>query len=259
MTTKTQNLVEKELTLKWIVADEKIIRFEDSDTVYDMADPVAAFDFKKAGVDKGTKVSVKIDTNASEHGTVVFMKKAGEPETKKETPKEESKASSTDKKLYTVAVIYAKTKGIKFEEEKDTWYTVSDNIGIGNLSKLGIEKGTIVEMQSEEPAEAGRNRIVTFIKKATDSSAPKTDADKSDSKQNNTTKTNYSKGNYSSDTQTSIEAQAAVNSACGLVGSMISGQSVDTLLSKIEDIKKLRKAFAEDNFRLIQDLKKNQA
>lgn len=263
MVSKTQNIVEKETTVKWIVSDEKIIRFEDSDTVYDMSDAVASLDFKKYGIDKGTKVSVKIDTNAGDNGTIVFMKKEETiAEVKKEIPKIDT-SSKDGKKVLTVAGISFKTKGIIFEEEEKVWYTISDSIGVNNLKNYGIEKGIKVEVSVSDPSKEGGNKVITFIKKVTDS-APvkieeKTESDSKPETKQNYTKTNYQKGNYSNDTQTSIEAQAAVNSACGLVGSMIHGQSVETLLSRIEDIKQLRKAFAEDNFKLIQELKKNQA
>jgi hypothetical protein len=233
---------EKILTVKWTQAEDNMIKFDEIKEAFDVSEKIMGFGLEKAGLVSGKKVNVKIDydeVGGTGNGTVVFVTKA---EGKKEETKQEN--TSTEKvnnDTYTVAGISYKTNAITFEEEKGVWYTISAPVTMDNVKKFGIKKGIKVTIKTQK-TEDGKNDNLIFIRKADGGS---------ETKNYNSSKPRTENSNV----QTSIEAQASVNSASNLVGQIMAGQSTVTILEKKEDIVTLINQIAENNFKKIQELK----
>jgi len=229
-----QNIEEKVLTIKWLMSEDKIIKFIESDKTYDISEKVAEFDFIKSGIDKGSKVSVKIDLSQGDNGTLVFMTKFKENAQEEPTTTSEAKANTL-----TVEGISIKTKAMTFKEQEGVWYTIPDSVGIFNLKTWGIEKGIQVEIKSE-PQTKG-NAIITFIKKVGGQS-------QNSYKGNNQTK--Y----YNPEQTSSIEAQGAVQRAFALA-EVVFGNKENVNKA---DVKSFISEFSEFAYKEVQTLKQSQ-
>ena len=275
------------LTVKWIIQDEKIIRFKESDKTYDISDAVAAFDFAKAGVKEGTGVKVKIDPAIGDNGTVVFMtKNAGQTETKVEKgtdpvlpPEVKSDAKEMVK---TIEYMTSKTQGVKFTDNKDKWYKLTEGLTVDILATQGIKKGSnviITTTPSENPKQNERiDTIALIIDKEKDTVAEKapevttgnaqpasvpcldveyktegvvTERDAFYRLKQAENRIRYLENNQ----QVSIEAQGAVERAYTVVAAMVRGASPEIVKSKLPEIKAIAKDLAQDAYNLIQSLK----
>ena len=144
-----QNVEEKQLTIKWLMQADKIIKFEEIDETYDISDPVAKFDYKKMGVDTGSKVNVKIDKNIGTHGTVVFMAKEKSNSSNSPIP-----ASSSKGEIKTVKAYGDKFNGsLLFTDDDKTWYSCAKSIGVENLAQY---KDKTVEVTTATGPKGGK-------------------------------------------------------------------------------------------------------
>lgn len=277
MATKTQD---RELTIKWIMHDEKIVRFIELDEAVDMAESLAKLDFEKAGFVAGAKASVKLETiNGKEVVTGMTLLKGAKSEAPKAEPQAtqpEPETTQTDNvKVLTVGGYNIEHKGIIFNEEEKVWYDVDAEIGVENLAKMGIKKGSKVEITIEPPAPKKKNQRVVKIKlyeenkKAEPEKVKNEGSSKNDFANDNTTSDvvtekdafyrikelerslRYMKDNQ----QASIEAQGATERAFALVGIMVSKESVEMNIKNATEIKKLLNDYAEEAFKIIQKLK----
>jgi len=229
-------------TLKWIMQDDKLVRFEENSEAYVISDKVAEFDFEKAGVAKGTKVNVKIEKNA-EHpeGYVVFMTKdKGQPistTVSKEESRTESSSSTTNIKELTVNGLAVKTRGIIFAEQDNVWYTLAQDIDIDGLYDKGVRKGAKVKITVIPPEGRSKNEIITKIEVV------------EEAKKQWSNKKNFKNDYDSPEKQRSIEAQANVKAASWIVAAMVTPNTdPDTVLKMIRKI-------AEHNAILTNELK----
>lgn len=247
--TAKQVIEEKILTIKWLMQDDKIVKFEeDKDNTYDISDAVAAFDFKRGGVDKGSKVKVKIDKAQGDHGTVVYMSKADSNSSPAQEPKQnpepegtKSNEPSTDNTgtVLTIKAISEKNNGITFVEEDGKWYTINLEL----LKTAGAVKGSKVQVTIEPPKGKG-NSVITSVKKLADPEKKQWAGKGGNS---------YGAGN--AERQDSIEAQAAVKAAYTLAGDIFGKADIKLALEKQEDIKKFIQNHSEAAYALIQSLK----
>lgn len=269
----------KKLTVKWIMPEDKIIRFIDIEEPCDMNDAVSKLDFAKAGIVDGSEVSAEF-----ENGVVVFLslakgnKEAPKQETKKEEPKSEQTAPGLNPNISIVTVggISSKYKGITFAEGKDVWYDVVEEIGVDNLSKMGIVRGSKVEITVDAPKGKSKNQRIVGIKLVEKKEAPKEDKkpdarndfDKEQPIEDAPTgkdafyrmkqlenQVRYLKDNQ----QLSIEAQGAVERAFLLVSSIVGKEPAESNVKNTTLIKGLLKDYAKEAFDLIQELKKPKA
>lgn len=236
MSEQTKNVEEKELTIKWLMQEDKIVKFEEVDETYDISDPVAKFDFEKAGVKAHSKVTVKIDRDQGDHGMVVFM-------TKSKNTGSSSTQSSGSGVIKTVKAYGLKYNGsLLFTDNEKQWYSCNKSIDKDSLSQY---KDKTVEVQIKEGPEGGK--YVNSIK-LVDGGQPQSSS--------NTTSSKNSFSNSSDPKQSSIEAQACVNSANTTVSRLFAGK-FDA--NKAEDgvlVKTLIDSIAKKNWELVQELKK---
>lgn len=229
-----QAIEEKELTIKWLMQDDKIIKFEELDKTFDISDAVAKFDFEKAGVKSGSKVSVKIDKDEGTNGTVVFMKKSTGDSTSSQS------ASSSNTITKTVKAYGTKYNGsLLFTDDENTWYSCDKSIGVENLPQY---KDKTVEIETRTGGKGGK--YVTSIKIVEDQQSPSQDSTTSN-KQNSYTKSNETR-------QASIEAQACMNHANIAISTLLAG----TPEAKDQDlVKNAIQNLAEKNWEIVQLLK----
>lgn len=242
------NVVEQILTLKWIIPEDKLIRFEEMPEAYVISDKVAEFDFSKAGVTKGTKVNVKIEKNGEE-GTVVFMTKVkGQTPAPKEETKTEQRdpvptntstatASTDNTKELTVNGLAKGTRGIIFAEQDKVWYTLAQDIDVEGLYAKGVRKGAKVKVTVVPPEGRSKNEIITSITVV------------EEVKKQWSGKKSYKSDYDNPERQRSIESQAAVNAANRVVASMV------TATTDAETVLKMIRKIAEANLTLIDELK----
>lgn len=234
---------ERILTIKWIDFEDKIVKFiEESDPVYDIQDDANTY-AQKLNLGAGAKVTVKIDASKGEHGLIINIKSKDNPVN---TPS--SSESKPDVSSYTNLTIKSKSEtNISFNE-------VSDNFLLDKKVAYYMSKAKI-EVNDKVNIELGDNNTVIKIQKVKHESKAevKNDYDKAPATteaKTESSSTTTQKKTYSNDVQTSIEAQASVNSACSLVGDLVG----DSKLESAQVLKMIR-VIAENNFQLIQDLK----
>lgn len=238
MTTKTE-LIEKELTLKWFQANNAICKFNEEEGYYDLSDAVTKLDLEKLGIKGGSKVKVKIDTTQGENGTVVFLQ-PNDVSDKKEEPKQETQSD-----VFTIGFIHWKNKAVVFEEKEGVWYSLEDDV----LELLKANKVTSkqkVTFTDKNAEGKSKNRIITSIYLVEDKKEEVTKESTEDVKKSNP-KNDYDKNR--NNVQTSIEAQASLNSACSIVASIVNSESSP------EEVMKIIKRLAIHNFELVQELK----
>lgn len=248
---------EQVLTLKWIVTEDKLVKFDELPEPYEISAKVAEFDFERAGIVKGTKVNVKIEkSDATPEGLVVFMTKvkgqatseAPKTEAPKatEAPKSASQptavspdASKSPTKELTIKAVAKANRGILFDETGDqTWFTLGQDIDPNGLYDKGYKKGSKVSVTLAPPVGRSKNEIVV-----------KMDLLEAPAKPKWTGKKNFKSDYDSPERQRSIESQAAVNAANRVVSSMVTPTTdADTVLKMIRRI-------AEANLALIDELK----
>lgn len=273
----------KELTVKWIMLDEKIIRFVEMSEANEMIDTVAKLDFEKAGIVKGAKVNVEL--NADNKVIFLTLVKSIEspkqeeikdkPTETKEAPKESLPINT---KVLTVGGLSPKYRGITFKEEKDVWYDVVNEIGIENLEKMGIVRGSTVEVTIGEPEGKSKNKRVVGIKLA-----EKKEVSQENKTPNNTNDFDREKSDIKhapkddkdafyiikrlenqieylqNEKTSSIEANSAVERAYSLVGAMVQNETGEANVKNKGVIKGLIKEFALDAYNLIQELKQKKS
>lgn len=236
-----QNVIEKNgITIKWLEQNDKIIRFQEEPKTYDLSKAVAEFDFEKGGIKDGSSVDVKIDMDEGDNGTVVFMTK-----TKGESSNSSSNASASnnDAQIKTVKVYGQKWSGSLLFEGEEDWYSCDKSIGVDNLPQY---KGCKVEVVVGVTSKG--KKLVKSIKMVNGSSTSSSSSTQVKSK-------NSYKYQDTPEKQTSIEAQASVNSANLTVASLFAGKFDANNVQDGVLVKTLIKAIAEHNYKTIQDLK----
>lgn len=228
--------MEKILTFKWAVKEDKIVKFYEDEKTYDISDAVANLDFEKYGITKDTKVSVKFEKNE-----VIHISKVKDSDVKTEAPKVETNATSTTTseavyKIRTVKAYKEEYRGVLFEEESD-WYSISKDL---NWDNLGIQKGLQVQFTDSNPIGKSKSRqIISWQIVEQKKEEPKSEA-----------KNDYDKKSYTSDTQRSIECQACLNSANASVSRLFAGQNITK-----EDFIQRVTYIARENYNILQALK----
>ena len=134
-----KKLIEKELTFEYLVADSKVIKFQENENAYQVSDNVAKLDTKKFKITKGTKVLVKLDDN----NVVQFIQKT------KDAPKAEP-SNNDNYKEYTIHGIPENKKVIKFKEVMDKWYDVASELQTRDLQAEGIVARAKVKVKIEK-------------------------------------------------------------------------------------------------------------
>jgi hypothetical protein len=276
--------------IDWFMQKKAVIKFNGDDTTYKLSETVIkASNFEKFPLQKGDKVEVAITD-----GVVTFLRKqksdapkaeshgseeAYEPTPEEEagpTPKVEQKveapkieAPTSDAKELTVYAIAANKKVVKFLEIKDDgWYQIAENIQAMNYDTIGLKAKNKVKVVFND-------KTITYLAKVASEPAeqPKTATSSQGDVQSERIATPATtqapkkewKPSSSYDTaekQTSIEAQAAVNSACEVAAKVA---AAITTTSRKDDgtiapptanvINNIIRAIAESNFALIQELK----
>jgi len=271
----------KELTLKWVMTDDKIIRFTEIEEPCDMTDAVAKVDFEKAGMVSGSKLTVEFD---KDNKTVIFLTLVKGVEAPKQEKKEEPKAQESapkqeltgNTKVLTVGGLSPKYRGITFKEEKDVWYDVVNEIGIENLDKMGIGKGSLVELTIADAEGKSKNKRIVGIKLAEKKETPKenkptdtrNDFDKEKTQDTTSDVVTEKDAFYrikelertirymKDEKQASIEAQGAVQRAFDFIGCALSKETPLAFANNEAMIKVLIKTYAQEAFNLVQELKK---
>lgn len=236
--------------IKWIKPTNEngewvgILKFTDSEDIVNIADKLNGYiDFGQ--INSGDEVEVEINKNEDNEDVVTFIKT--EKIVSSNTKTGEEKVSN----VKTVEVIYAKTKGILFAEDKDEkkWYTLEDAV-FDFIKKSGIKKGDKVSFESQSRSKG--NDLVTKISLA-DSAKKASNNDYSNQKpasQGASTSSYTSRRPETSDVQRSIEAQASVNAASACIAKLLAGSNVDP-----DIVKDAIAGLARHNFDLIQELK----
>jgi len=233
-----QNVEEKNFTIKWFMAEDKIIKFEEVEETFDVSDAVAGFDFEKMGVKAGSKVAIKIDRDQGDHGVVVFMKKdQGGNNTS-------NQSSSTAKKfeIKTVKAYGTKFDGSLLFTDSDTWYSCNKSIGVDNLSQYKDKDVEIITSKGPK----GGNYVTSIKFMGNQTTTPTTTT-------NSQVKNNYSNNNDSR--QVSIEAQACMNHANIAVSTLFAGKFDANSSSDGVLVKSLIKSIAKNNWDIVQELK----
>lgn len=238
-----KNVEEKELTIKWLEQTDKIIRFNEIDTTFDISDAVANFDFSKAGVSSGSRVSVKIDKDQGENGTVVYMTKSKGGSSSAGSSSSEPSGNGTVK---TVKAYGTKYSGSFLFTDSEEWYSCDKSLNI--VDKIAEYKDKTVEI-STRTTEKGK-KIVTAIKVVGGSSST-TDTSSSSGKSQN----EYAKSGGGDSRQTSIEVQSCINNANLFYAHVLAGQSMETLVKKQAEIDQMIQHRALKNLELIKTLK----
>lgn len=249
--------MEKTLTLKWVVAEEKIIRFEESADVYDLDAAVGKQPFLKQE-NYGKKFVVNIEAKPESKGVVSHMKlvegdtqaapaptTAPTTETKPEQPKTET--ANPLPEIFTVSRIVPKTNGMQFKELEGKWYTLSKSISVDSLKGMGIDIGSRVGIEVKMPDNPKYNPIITNI------AAVKVAEDTMT--QGTTQVTNDAPKQYVDPKSSSIEAQAAVKAANMMIGSLFQGKADASDAKFGETVRALVTALSKHNYKVIQEIK----
>lgn len=258
--------MQSNFTIKWLMAEDGVIKFKESDKTYDMSVPVAEF-AKKSGLGTNDVVTVDIDEAEGDNGTVTKIVKSGSaPEQKKETPKpvkndydKPSSPQEENKKTVTIKAVAPKNKGIIFTDQENTWYTLSEE-AFAQLTENKIEKRDTVVV-SVEKREKGNDYILS-IEKVKENVSEKSNVEtKTVTEEPKKTTNDYAKESlkeYKKETngvQLSIEAQAATNAANSTVATLFSGKFDANKPEDGATVKKLIESIATHNFEVIQKLK----
>lgn len=238
-----KNVQEKELSIKWLEQTDKIIRFNEIDTTFDISEAVANFDFKKAGVDSGSRVSVKIDMDQGENGTVVYMTKSKGGSTS--AGSSSASAPSGNGTVKTVKLYGTKYSGSLMFENEEEWYSCDKKLDI--VDRIAEFKGKQVEITTRT-TEKGK-KVITSINVVGEGSSTST------SRSSDAPKNEYSKSASGDSRQTSIEVQSCINNANLFYAHVLAGQSMATLIEKQAEIDQMIQHRALKNLELIKTLK----
>jgi len=227
-------------TVAWIMSSDRILKLEKTGKTYDISDEVAKFLDSKGLFDKldDQAVEVEIDETQGQDGTITRLLLKQNSEAEPEESKKEKQPESSDLVVKEVTVGGVSAKGgVKLKEDKEnqTWYDLDSTI---DIQKFKAEcTGKVVEI-TIAPQDKGNDVIKGYILK---------DEEKKEDEPKKETGT--SKKSYSNDTQTSIEAQASMNSANRIISQM------DKILNDPEKVLTTITKIAKHNFKTIQDLK----
>ena len=235
-------MAKKENEIKVISAldvNKGTIQFEGDSTVYKLADAVLQkVDFEKYAIRKGSTVEVGIN-----QGFVNFLKKIKKPENESQT----SSPVPEGMKCYILQAVAANKKVVKFSDyNPENWVAVSEALQKEDFATLGLVAKATVAVKFETID--GKETIVEMKAQKQAEKAGTSSSGYSGKKKWN----NYNSGDNEA-RQTSIEAQAATNSACAIVARVAATIQPPPAASKISE---MVRAIAEENYKLIQDLKK---
>lgn len=225
----------KELTVKWIVKDKKIIKFvEQEEKTYKLADNVLDFlDEIKSNVPVNVTIAddkvifIQVNENAES---------SNEPD-KSQEPKSEEKSESSNE-TYTVKAISKTRDYYLFDEcgEKE-WFTVAKNVK--NFLK-DVKKGDVLEIKhTVEKDDKGRDvRLINFAKVV---------GEKVEEKKENVLKTTVSTKKSSYRDEESTDKRTAVMTAKDIVVAYINSKAeiVNTETKVGELLKRLTKVCYE--------------
>lgn len=244
----------KELTLKWVVTNgENIAKFTESNDVYAVSDEAANIDYEKAGVNPGAKVTVIIDESVKNDDTAGLITKMTlannseptQPETKTETS---GTSNSTEGTVLTLKTNLSKYNGVIFAEEDGVWYTLNDG-AVEQFKKNNMGSGNKVAIVYKESKGKKYIDSISLVAEPKATTTPsKTDTTPSQT----STKTYTASG---TDTQKSIEAQAAVNAANATVAKLFAGKFDEKNPEDGAMVRALITAIAKHNHQLVQQLK----
>ena len=146
----------KELVVKWIVKDKKIIKFiEEEEKTYKLADNVLEF------LDD-IKSNVPVNVTISD-GKVIFIQvnENAEPSNESQEPEPEKNEASNETNLVTVKAISKTRDYYLFDEygEKE-WFTVAKNVK--NFLK-DVKKGDKLEVKVEVSTDEKNKTVRTII------------------------------------------------------------------------------------------------
>lgn len=249
MPTKTLEKV----VVKWVMIEDNLIRLTKGDDAFACSDDVKGFLSKgKTGSDLESIQNSLVDVDAEVEFTDgvitrVQLGKVSNEEVQKEAPKEETEEPKTDVpsdaniREVTISGVSVAKRGIIFKEDSEAkkWHTLADDLDVNHIKSLqgSVVKATIVSQDQG-------NDLVIIIEEVKDQS-------------NNESKNSYDNSTYSS-TQKSIEAQVAVEYAQQLYARLFANASPEVIVSKVEDINKLIDDRARRNYKLFQELKKDE-
>lgn len=254
MTVKTEN---QQGVIAWHLPAKNLIKLQGQETTK-LSDTVA-----KLKLEAGDKVTYQITDGIITSLVPELKLKKEEPKVETpvvEQPKVEETQTSEPSmsQEMTVWSVSANRKVMKFassfEESKQVpWVNISDEIQAKDYKDIGLVgkgkvRATIINntLVAVEAIQASQDTQST--PKDAESTTSAVEAPKSEPK---TEYTSYKRSENSS-VQTSIEAQASVNSACNIVGQMVASLPEKPPASKINEF---IKAIAESNYALIQELK----
>ena len=277
----------------WFMATKGVIKFANDDTSYKLGEAVVkASNFEKFPLLKGDKVEVAIT-----EGIVTYLRKQksavshGSEEAYEPTAAEEAGTVEPEKpkapvpaeanppivdggvRELTVFAVAANKKVVKFLEVKDAgWFQIDEAIQAQDYKVIGLEarnKANVLIVENKvisfakvgsEPAEQPKTATSSPANaKVEPTAAPAAQAPVQAAKKEWKPASSYD----TAEKQTSIEAQAAVNSACEVAAKVA---AAITTTSRKDDgtiapptanvINNIIRAIAESNFALIQELKK---
>jgi hypothetical protein len=287
----------------WLLVAKKLIKFANDETSYKINDNVMEkSNFDKFPLKKGDAVEVGIA-----EGVITYIRKQkndapkaeghGSEEAYEPTPEEEAGPTSkveapapksepvaphpvaeSGVRELTVFAVAANKKVVKFLEVKDDgWYQISPEIQAQDYAAIGLIAKNKVKVTFNDKT------VTSLVKVASEATEqPKTAPSSPTNAKVEPTSASAVQApvaaptakkewkptsQYNDDRQTSIEAQASVNSACevaGQVASAIANASrvvdkdgnVTTNAPTANIINRMIRAIAEENYVLIQDLKK---
>lgn len=231
---KSKNKTET-LTVKWILQDKGMVKFEEKEDHYDLSDAVADLDLAKFGIGEGTIVEAQFD----KEDTVVFLKKV------KDAVKEDnvSEVDDSDVKTWTIAGIPASKEVIKFKEDEKTWYPVSNRVKDLDFDSLGIKARANVKVTfgKSKKVKGKEVPVITYLEVVKGNES----VNKSETSSTNVgaTKTvNYG------DRNTSIEKQCSWKTA----GEVVSSYVATNGNVEVDEIVDLMKTLAQEGIKFIQ-------
>jgi len=277
----------------WFMAAKNVIKFANDDTTYKLAEAVIkASNFEKFPLSKGDKVEVGIKDgvvtylrkqkgetktmNGSEEAYEPTPEEEAGPNSKVETvdtrldkptpapaPKVEApKVEGTTSTVLTVFAVAANKKVVKFTELKDAgWFQIAPEIQAQDYATIGLiaknkvkvtfndKTVTSLAKVASEPAEQAKTTTSSPTNaKSEPTAAPAVQAPvaaKKEWKPYNAQETDAR--------QNSIECQACLNSANQVVGRIAANIDPKPTASVINA---MIRAIAEENYKLLQELKK---
>jgi len=203
----------KELTVKWLVANKKIVKFiEEESKTYKLADNVIEY------LDE-IKANIPVNVTIVDDKVIFIQKREGEfvnkeEEVEKESEQEandEPQEKTADEMVYTVKAISKTRDYYLFNEagEKE-WFTIAPNV---KSYLKDVKKGDVLKVNVEVTNDGKRDtRTITYAQVQSSS--------KEESKQETKKETSGK-----SDTNSSIEKQVALKEAGAIVRAYIDSKA----------------------------------